>query len=99
MTDQTLLDVNLKDILARIDRNQAETGKLIQENQKFVAEQHKLIEERLKLVAEQEKLSAEANKLKRDHGLAPISALVSIAGASAALVVAIVSLLKSMGVL
>lgn len=99
MTDQATLDPNLKDILARIDRNQAETGKLNEETRKFVEEQHKLMAEKLKLAAEQEKLMAEASKLRRDHGLAPISTLVGVATGTAALVVAIVSLLKSMGVL
>ncbi|MFV3128696.1 hypothetical protein [Niveispirillum sp. KHB5.9] len=85
MTDQTAIAPALKDILARIDRNQAETGKLNEETRKFVAEQHKLM--------------AEANKLRRDHSFAPISILVAVASGSAGLVVAIVSLLKSMGVL
>jgi hypothetical protein len=59
-------DLNFRDLLARIDRQQAET-------RKFVAEQHKLN-------AEAEKLTAEALKLERDRRLSPWLAAVAVTG-------------------
>lgn len=58
--------INFDDVLARIERQQAET-------RKFVAE-------REKLMAEREKLSAEALKLGRDRQLAPLVLLASAGG-------------------
>jgi hypothetical protein len=49
--------LDLRTVIAEIDRKQAETKKLQQETDKFVAEQHKLM--------------AEGNKLNRDLWLAP----------------------------
>lgn len=56
--------LDLRGIIAQIDRDRAETRKLQGETEKFVAEQHKLI--------------AEAAKLNRDRWLAPWLLLASI---------------------
>lgn len=55
-----------RSILARIDRDIAEAGKLNAETRKFVAEQ--------------QKLNAEAAKLDRDRWLAPALAIASLIG-------------------
>lgn len=85
MTDLPAPDLQTQELLTRIRRTQVETDKLAEETRKFVAEQHKLM--------------AEAQKLNRDRGLAPWGITVSVLSAGAALAVAIVSLLKSMGIL
>ena len=64
-------NLNERDILARIDRSLAETGKLF-------AEQSKLF-------AEQRKLSAEADKIKRDRFLAPVVTAAAIGAVVATL--------------
>ncbi len=64
--------LNLRDVLARIDRAQAET-------RKFVAEHDKL-------AAERSKLDAEAAKLRRERFLAPILAADALGGFIAAAV-------------
>lgn len=64
---------DLKAILAGIDRDPAESGKLRAETEKFVAEQRKPI-------AEQVKFDAEARKLNRDRWLAPWLAIVGLIG-------------------
>lgn len=96
MTDMTL---DMKEQIARIDRNQAELAKLFEEAQKFTAESHKLMAERLKLDAEEQKLRAEADKLRRDHGFAPYALALGAVGGAAGLIVALSALLKNMGVL
>jgi hypothetical protein len=83
--------VSLADIVARIDRNQAEIQKLSEETRKFVTEQHKLS-------AEAGKLTAEARKLDRDRGLAPWQVTAIIAGSVGAFIASAVSLAKSLGV-
>ncbi len=60
MSDTTEPPPDLRAILAQIDRDLMEAGKLRQETQKFVAEHDKLM-------AEETKLRAEARKLDRDR--------------------------------
>ena len=68
--------LNLADVVARIERAQAET-------RKFVAEHDKL-------AAERSKLDAEALKLRRDRFLAPALALAATLGAIATFAPAII---------
>lgn len=75
--------LDLRTIIAEIDRKRAETQKLQEEREKFVSEQHKLL--------------AEARKLNRDRGLAPWQATALTLGTLAALVTSVVSLAKSAG--
>lgn len=91
MTDTTTGNLNTREALARIDRTQAEAGKLLEETLKLVAEQHKLL-------AEQRKLAAEADKSRRDHGLAPWALAMATVGAATGLVLALVTALQRMGV-
>ncbi len=74
--------MDIKAVLARIDRDMAET-------RKFAAEQHKLAAEQGKLQAEQAKFYAEQAKLTRDHYLAPWLAIAGLVGG----VVTVISLL------
>jgi hypothetical protein len=55
--------IDLQAILARLDRDRAETQKLQEETQKFVAEQHKLM--------------AEGNRYNRDRWILPVTAAFS----------------------
>jgi hypothetical protein len=78
---------DLKAVLARIDRDMAETrkfvaeqGKFVAEQGKFVAEQGKLQAELGKLQAEQVKFYAEQAKLPRDRYLAPWLAIAGLVG-------------------
>jgi hypothetical protein len=73
MSDTTSAELNFRDVLARIDRQQAET-------QKFVAEERKLIQEERKLTQEARKLDAEHDKLRRDRNLAPWLIGASLSG-------------------
>jgi len=75
-------DTDLKSVLARIDRDMAET-------RKFTAEQGKLQAEQAKLLAEQAKFYAEQAKLTRDRYLAPWLAIAGLVGG----VVTVISLL------
>lgn len=59
-------DLGLREQIARIDRDLAESAKLREEIRKFTAEQHKL--------------DAEARKLDRDRWLAPALAIASVVG-------------------
>jgi len=76
-------ELNIKDILARIDRQQEET-------RKFVSEQHKLM-------AEANKFTAESAKLTRDRDLAPWQLLLAALGAGAAVFAAGGAFLKFIG--
>lgn len=58
--------LNLKDEIARIERNQAETQKLQEETRKFVSEQHKLM--------------AEGHKYNRDRWILPLTVLITAFG-------------------
>lgn len=78
--------------IARIDR-------MVMETHKLVAEQSKLMAEERKLLDEERKLLAEGDKLRRDRTLAPAAIILGAVGGAAGLIVAITSLLKSMGVL
>lgn len=75
MSDTTPESLNLRDVVARIDRNQAETAKLLAEQPKMLADQSKLL-------AEHRKLNAEAVKLGRDAMVIPwqIAATFMVAG-------------------
>ena len=79
-TETRLERLNLDDILARVEHQQAET-------RKFVAEQ-------AKLSAEQQKLVAESLKLGRDRWLAPIITVASLVAAIAATLGAVVAILR-----
>jgi hypothetical protein len=85
MSDTADQPADLPAILARIDRDLAESAKLREESNKFAAEQHKLLAEQQKLYAEQQKLYAEQQKLdleaaKRNHWLAPALTVASVIG-------------------
>jgi hypothetical protein len=80
--------LDLRAELARIDRDRAESQKLIAEGEKLQAEQRKLIAEDLKLAAEQRKLFSEGRKLNRDRWLAPLVLLASLCGG---VIVAVIS--------
>jgi hypothetical protein len=80
--------LDLRGIIAQIDRDRAETRKLQGETEKFVSEQHKLIAEAAQLNVEQYKLTAEAAKLNRDLWLAP---WVLAASLSSGVLVAVIS--------
>jgi Skp family chaperone for outer membrane proteins len=77
MSDQPM---DLRAILARIDRDLAESAKLREETNKFVAEQHRMTAEAAKFNAERTKLTAEAAKLDRDRWLAPALAIAAVIG-------------------
>lgn len=76
-------DLNMRDVLARIDRQLAESAKLREETNKFVAEQHKL--------------NAEAEKLTRDRWLAPVVTIASVIAAVGASFAAFGTLLRLSG--
>lgn len=73
MSDTSEPSFDLQAIVARIDRDLMESGKLRQETQKFVAEHDKLI-------AEEAKLRSEARKLDRDRWIAPWLAITGLVG-------------------
>ena len=73
-------EATFKDIMARIDRQQAET-------QKFAAEQ-------TKLAAEASKLTAETLKLRGDRFIGPVVAVASIIGACGGIVAAYAGLVR-----
>ncbi len=77
---EAFTDINLRDVLARIDRQQAET-------QKFVAEERKLMAEQSKLTQEARKLDPEHDKLRRDRNLAPWLIAASLSGGVVAAVI------------
>ena len=80
-TDPSPDELASRDVLARIDRNLAETAKLF-------AEQSKLF-------AEQRKLSAEADKVKRDRFLAPVATAAAVGAVVATLIPALLRGLES----
>jgi Skp family chaperone for outer membrane proteins len=65
--------IDVQSIIARIDRDLAESAKLREETRQFVNEAHRM-------EAERKKLEAEAAKLQRDRWLAPLVLLASVAG-------------------
>ncbi len=80
MSDVPVTPVDMRAILARIDRDLAESGKLREESNKFTAEQHKLTQEA-------RKLDAEHDKLRRDRNLAPWLIAASLSGGVVAAVI------------
>jgi hypothetical protein len=58
--------LDLRAIIARIDRDRAESHKLQEEREKFIAEQHKLM--------------AEGNRYDRDKWIVPLTAALSVFG-------------------
>ena len=80
VSETRLERLNLDDVLARVELQQAGT-------RKFVADQ-------LKLGAEQQKLVAEFLKLGRDRWLAPIITVASLVAAIAATLGAMVAILR-----
>ncbi|MGD0107283.1 MAG: hypothetical protein ABSC06_25075 [Rhodopila sp.] len=73
MSDVSGTPIDIRAILARIDRDLAEQGKLREESNKFVVEQRKLSQEA-------RKYDAEHDKLRRDRHLAPWLIVSSLAG-------------------
>jgi hypothetical protein len=71
MSETRAEPLDIRAVLARIDRDISETGKLRSESEKIISEQRKLIAEQIKLASEQTKLDAEARELNRDPWLAP----------------------------
>lgn len=67
MSDIPADPIDVRAILAKIDRDLAESGKLREETQKFVSEQHKLM--------------AEARKFNRDWWIVPLTVLGAILAA------------------
>jgi len=65
--------LDLRAELGRIDRERADTQKLLRESEKFIAEEHKLL--------------AEARKLNRDRWLAPWALLASLLGGTVVAVI------------
>jgi hypothetical protein len=63
--------LDLRDEIARIDRNRAESDKLRQETEKFIAEQRKLI--------------SESRKLDRERWWFPLLQLLTVSISSAAI--------------
>lgn len=80
MSDTIQPPPDLRAILARIDRDLEESGKLREESQKFIAEQKKLMAEEAKLRSEELKLGSEARKLDRDRWIAPWLAVTGLVG-------------------
>ena len=66
MSDLPADSLDLRAVLARIDRDLAESAKLRGETEKFVAEQRKL--------------AAEARKFDRERWLAPVLAIAAVVG-------------------
>lgn len=74
MSDQSVRpQLDLEAIVAAIERDLAEAGKLRRESEKFIAEQRKLI-------SEESKLNSEARKFDRDRWLAPWLAIAGLIG-------------------
>lgn len=76
-------DIEMTEIIARIERAQEET-------RKFSAETRKLM-------SESGKLEAETQKINRDHRLAPFATVVTVLGALAALALAVHTFLPGTG--
>ncbi len=76
----TIPGPELRAILARIDRDLADSAKLREESNKMREESSKFIAEQRKLMAESEKLAIEALKLHRDRWLAPWLAILGLIG-------------------
>ncbi len=81
MSDTSARD--LEDVLARMRRSNAET--------------EKFIEEAFKLRAEEAKLRAEERKLGREAFIAPLAIFFTAVSATGALIISIVTLLKTHG--
>jgi hypothetical protein len=64
MSDTADQPADLPAILARIDRDLAESAKLREESNKFAAEQHKLLAEQQKLYAEQQSSTRSSKALR-----------------------------------
>ena len=82
-----MADIDMQRELIRIERDRAETQKLVAESGKLLAEQHKLNAENGKLLAEQHKLS-------RDTSLAPWQMALTGMATGAALFAAGVALMR-----
>lgn len=79
-TQGQLERLKLDDILARVERQQAETRKFVAEHGKLTTEQNKLV--------------AESLKLHRDRWLAPFITGATAAGAVAAAIAAFAALMR-----
>jgi hypothetical protein len=83
MSDTTRDSIDLRAVLARIDRDLAEQSKLRAESDKFASEQRKL--------------NAEAAKLDRDRAFLPWTIAATLLGAGAALFAAGAGFIKLIG--
>lgn len=90
MSDTTRDPIDIRAIVARIDRDIAEAAK-------FAVEQHKLAAEQNKLWSEQAKLSAEAMKLHRDRLLSPWLIVVAMAGAVGGIIAGAAAIARLLG--
>jgi hypothetical protein len=73
-------DLDLRAEIARIDRDRAETSKLVAESRALLAAETRDGADTRKLLAEQAKLMAEQMKLQREWRLAPWLAWLGITG-------------------
>ncbi len=94
MSDTAPDPIDIRAIIARIDRDQAETGKFAAEQRKLTAEQSKLTAEQNKFWAEQAKLAAEAMKMQRDRFLSPWLVAVAIGGGLGGMVAGVTAILR-----
>lgn len=94
VASERLERLNLDDILARVERQQAETRKFVAEQGKLYAEQQKFAAEQGNLAAEREKMLIETLKIGRDRWLAPVIVLATVVGAFGGTFVAFASLMR-----
>jgi hypothetical protein len=84
-------ELDLRAELARIDRDRAETQKLMEETRRLSAERSisgdRLIAEREKFYAERRQLDADAAKLERERWWFPWLQLITVAASGAAVAV------------
>ena len=77
-------ELDMRAELARIDRDRAETQKLMAESRRLDGERtissELFVAEREKFIAERQKLLAEALKLERERWLAPALAFTALLG-------------------
>jgi hypothetical protein len=87
MSDDRIAELDLRAELARIDRDRAETYKLLAETRRLDDERHigsdRLIAEREKFIAERQQLLSDALKLDRDRWWTPWLQILSSAAVGA----------------
>ena len=90
-------NLNIREQIMRIDRNQAEMQKLFAEALKLSAEQSKLAAETTRFAFEERKLDAETAKLTRDRAFAPWQLIATLMASGAALFGAGIAFSKLLG--